>query len=144
VARADWNLVFSGSPRTLFEAFGDKKNIGLLALLEKYYKKEIYFVNLLVKENTSLHRNGNRLICSVCGLPILSICAGNEHCSFCMGKVYKRTLDKPEIIKVRLEEYRKRTYPIFQMAKKKKYKVFNINGELPPYQVYESIMKKLK
>lgn len=143
VAKADWDLVFSGSPRTLFEAFGDSKNIGLLALLEKYYKKEIYFINLNVRESVSLHRNSNRLMCSVCGLPILSVCAGNEHCSFCMGKVYKRTLDKPEIIKVRLEEYKKRTYPIFETAKKKKYKVFNINGELAPYKVYEEIVKKI-
>src|SRR3990172_6787858 len=35
-----FNIVFSGSPRTMFEAFGDDKNEGLVAVLEKLYGKE--------------------------------------------------------------------------------------------------------
>ena len=40
IANADFNLVFSGSPRTLFEAFGDENHRGLIEILEKHYGKE--------------------------------------------------------------------------------------------------------
>ena len=30
IAKASWGIVFSGSPRTIFEAFGDSKNEGLI------------------------------------------------------------------------------------------------------------------
>jgi len=37
VAKAGMSLVYSGSPRTLYEAFGDEKTEGLVPLIQKMY-----------------------------------------------------------------------------------------------------------
>ncbi|MEK7464288.1 MAG: nucleoside monophosphate kinase [Patescibacteria group bacterium] len=144
VAKSGYGIVFSGSPRTLFEAFGDQNQEGLLAELKGLFgKNNIFVVQLGVKDQSSMIRNSHRLICSVCGLPVMRV-HKNEHCSFCGGAFRRRTLDKPEIIKVRLKEYRERTYPIIQNMRKRGVRVFEVNGEPVPYKVNHELIKKLK
>lgn len=144
VASAGYGIVFSGSPRTMFEAFGDKKHRGLLAILLKLYgRRNIFVIRLNVRDNTSLKRNSNRLICSVCGLPILAM-SRIDQCSFCAGPSRRRTLDAPSVIKVRLGEYRTRTYPIISRMKKMNLKIAAVNGEPLPYRVFERIIRAIK
>lgn len=143
ISKAGYSIVYSGSPRTLFEALGDKKNKGLFAELKKLYGgKNINIIRLKVGPKTSIKRNSNRLVCSVCGLPILAASKAKS-CSFCAGPARRRTLDKPEVIKVRLREYEERTLPIVKEAKKLGVKIMEINGEPAPYKVHENIVKKL-
>ncbi|MCP6720394.1 MAG: nucleoside monophosphate kinase [Patescibacteria group bacterium] len=143
IAKAGFGIVYSGSPRTMFEAFGDKNNKGLLSILIKLYgKKNIIVVELKVKSQTSIERNSKRVVCSVCGLPILAS-SKNKKCSFCAGPARKRTLDKPEIIKVRLKEYRERTYPILKKMRSLGFRIREINGEPSPYKVYEQVVRRL-
>lgn len=143
-----YNIVFSGSPRTFFEAFGDpegasKKQSGLMKLLEKLYnKKNILVVEIDVKPQTSIFRNSNRRLCSVCGLPFLAS-AKISSCPFCAAPPRRRILDNPEIIKVRLQEYKNRTYPIIKELKRLRYLIARINGEQPPYLVHNNIVKKI-
>lgn len=139
IAKAGFGIVYSGSPRTIFEAFGDKNNEGLLSILSKLYsKRNIVVVKLDVKNRTSIKRNSARFVCSVCGLPILAS-ARSKKCSFCAGPARKRTLDKPEVIKVRLKEYRERTYPILKRMKSRGFKVKEVNGEPAPYKVHKQV-----
>ncbi|MEK7086801.1 MAG: nucleoside monophosphate kinase, partial [Patescibacteria group bacterium] len=138
IAKAGLNIVYSGSPRTLYEAFG-KNNDGLFKILEKHYgKKNITVIKLNVRGGTSLRRNSRRLVCAVCGLPVLAE-AKAKKCSFCSGPLKKRTLDKPEVIKIRLKEYENRTYPILAKAKKGGFKVKTVDGEPEPYKVFERV-----
>ncbi len=143
VAKLGFSIVFSGSPRTLYEAFG-KKNNGLLKNLEENYGKEnIFVIFLKVRDSVSLKRNSHRLVCSVCGLPLL---AGVKvkNCAFCAGSMRTRSLDKPEVIKVRLKEFRERTYPILKQMKNLGYKIIEVNGEPLPFEIHQQIIKKLK
>ncbi|MBI4034114.1 MAG: nucleoside monophosphate kinase [Candidatus Brennerbacteria bacterium] len=143
ISEAGYNIVYSGSPRTLFEALGDKRNRGLLAELGKLYgRKNVKIIRLKVGSKTSIKRNSNRLVCSVCGLPILAA-SKLKNCSFCSGPARRRTLDKPEVIKIRLKEYEERTLPIVKEAKKTGIKVMEINGEPVPYKVHGEAVKKL-
>lgn len=143
-AKAGQGLVFSGSPRTLFEAFGDSKNQGLIPILEKAYgRKNLRIFYLRVSPKTSIWRNSHRLVCSLCGAPVLYHAGKLEHCAFCGAPLRRRTLDKPEVIKVRIEEYRKRTSPILNRLKKMGYKVNAVNGEPAPYKVFQQILKRL-
>lgn len=145
VAGANWNIVFSGSPRTLFEAYGDARNEGLLKTLSKKYgKKNIIIFEIKIPENESIKRNSQRLICSVCGLPVLAKYKKNKSCAFCEGKFYKRSLDNVAVIKVRLKEYANRTYPILARAKKEGYRIKSIDGRPTPYKVFAAIEKFLK
>lgn len=143
IARSGFNIVYSGSPRTLFEAFGDKKSSGLMSTLEELYeKKNIAIIKLEVRPEYSLKRNSERYVCSVCGLPRLAGVKTTK-CVFCAGPLRRRTLDDPKIIKERLVEYAERTYPVLSEMKKQGFRVRKINGEPLPYKVSENIVKVL-
>ena len=137
INKAGWGIVFSGSPRTLYEA---QK---IIPLLEKLYgKKNIIFFDLKIKEKDTYKRNSKRLICKVCGYALLSKYVpikNPKHCPVCAGPFYKRVLDNPEKIKVRLLEYKNRTEPIFDFVKNKGFKIYDLNGQKPPYKIFESI-----
>ena len=62
-----------------------------------------------------------------------------KHCPLCGGKFYKRSLDNPAVIKVRLKEYHERTEPIVKFAKKLGYHVVVMDGKPVPYLVYKKI-----
>lgn len=148
IASSGLGIVFSGSPRTKFEAFGNDKNKGLIHYLEDLYGKEniiIFFID--IPPETSTERNSNRLICFVCGMPVLTKSCPNKKepikCPFCGGKLRKRILDNPKTMQVRLEEFKNRTRPVIDNLKKSGYKINNINGIPQPNIVFESIKKIL-
>lgn len=144
ISRMGQSIVYSGSPRTLFEAFGDAKNEGLLALLKKEYGlKNVFIVQLLVNPKTAAKRNAGRLMCSVCGLPILAASKAKS-CSFCGAPAMRRVDDNPKLFAHRLDQYQKRTFPIFDKAIKAGYAIKKVNGEPAPYLVHEKIAALLK
>jgi adenylate kinase len=137
INKAGWGIVFSGSPRTLYEA---QK---IIPLLKKLYSKEnIIFFDLKIKEKDVYQRNSARLICKICGYALLSKYVplkNPKHCPVCAGPFYKRVLDNPEKIKIRLLEYKNRTEPIFDFVKKQGFKIHNLDGKKAPYQIFEKI-----
>lgn len=144
IGRAGFGLVFSGSPRTLYEAIGDKQNPGLVQTLEKFYgKKQITVIFLDIRPQTTLRRNSNRLVCSVCGSPVLAH-AKTSHCLFCAAPLRRRTLDSPKVIKVRLKEFKERTYPILKEMKRRGWTIKKINAEGKPYKVFDTIVSVLE
>ncbi len=143
IAESGFSITYSGSPRTDFEAFGDDTNRGLLSLLEEMYDRDhIFIIMLEITPETSIERNSHRVVCSVCGLPILAE-TKLQRCAFCSGPTRKRTLDNPDIIKVRLKEFADRTYPIIEGMESRGYTVKRIDGLPDPYKVHESVMKVL-
>ena len=145
LAKAKLRVVFSGSPRTLFEAFGDKKTKGLINVLEKLFgKKNIGVLYIEVKPETSIFRNSNRSVCSVCGAPILFDQNNlQKNCLFCGAALKKRVFDNPEKLKVRLQEYKNRTQPVLEELKKRGYRINTISGEVEPFNVFEEVKKKI-
>jgi adenylate kinase len=140
-ARNEENLVFSGSPRTAYEAFDGDDRDGMIQVLERLYGKDNIMPFVLeIPEEESIRRNSGRVLCSVCGLPVLSI-KGVEAsvCPFCGGKLRKRVLDNPETMKVRLEEYERRTKPVVDGLSERGYMIHHIDGTKLPYEVFESI-----
>ncbi|MEK7593319.1 MAG: nucleoside monophosphate kinase [Patescibacteria group bacterium] len=145
IEKLNESVIFSGSPRTLFEAFGDKKHKGLMKILEGFYgKKNIRVFILNISEKESIRRNSKRIICSICRTPMLSQMSNAgcqmSNCPFCAGPLKSRFDDKKEIIIERLKEYQMRTFPIIKELKKKKYKVIGINGRQLPYKIHKKIM----
>lgn len=146
LAKSKTGVILSGSPRTFYEAFGDKRQIGLIKTFEKGYgKKNIVVFEIKIQPGDSIDRNSHRLLCSSCRAPILKMgkCRFEigGSCPFCGGKLRGRTLDSVETIKNRLKEYRLRTYPVIEKIKKNKYRVIGINGRFKPYQIHEKIRK---
>ena len=142
IAKEGEGIILSGSPRTLFEV------TGLIPVLEKLYgKKRIHIFELRIKEAISVKRNSNRVVCSICRAPLLTAyypSKNPKHCPICAGPFYKRTLDNRETMKIRLNEYRERTEPVLGYLKKKRYKVNQVNGELPPFMIFKKIYGHFK
>lgn len=140
IGKTNFGIVFSGSPRTLYEAHG------LMPVIEKIYeKKNIFPVVLQVSPETSIERNSSRLVCDLCsGVMLAAVLASANFlskCPICGSQFRRRSLDKPEIIKVRLKEYEERTKPIFAYLQKRGYEIHDINGEQPPPEVFKEILK---
>lgn len=142
LARAGLGIVFSGSPRTMYEAEG------MMPLLEKLYgKKNIFIFAISLSPAESVRRNSKRIVCSVCRTPLLTAyypAKNPKHCPVCAGPFYKRTLDKPEVIRVRFKQYMDRTVPIFAYLRKRGYRLRQVDGVPPPYKVFRKISASIK
>lgn len=147
IAKSGFGIVFSASPRTVFEAFGDKGNPGLIQTFEKLYgKKNVTPIFLKIDPHASILRNKNRRVCSVCSTAILYNDETHHHttCPLCGGKLRKRAVDNPKVFETRIREYEERTKPILAGLKKRGYKILEVDGRPLPNKVFESILKNLR
>lgn len=137
IANAGFGVVFSGSPRTVYEVEG------LVPVLARLYGREnIFPFELKLPPQHSIKRNSARVVCKECGYMLLTAYYPKvrpKTCPVCGGGFYKRSLDKPETIKVRLNEYKNRTEPIFDILRKLGYELPAIDAKAPPYKVLQKI-----
>ncbi len=139
-----FGIVFSGSPRTVFEAFGDSKNKGIIpALAGSYGKKNIIVFELDIPPQTTILRNSKRRVCSVCWKPHL-LGPSLRTCPFCSGKLIRRVQDRPTIIRNRLKEYDEKTKPVLRELKIRGFNVIKIDGLPKATLVFEKISHHLK
>ena len=141
-ANAGVGIILSGSPRTIYEA-----ERLLPALAKQYGKKNIYSIVLQVPNQVSRVRNTHRLICKVCKHPFLaafSSVKSPKHCLLCGGPLYKRTVDNPNVIATRFEQYQERTKPIFEFMKKAGYPLHHMDALGSPAQVFERITAHIR
>lgn len=135
------NLILSASPRTLYE--GQE----LTPFFKKLYGiKNIIIISLKITPEETIFRNSHRRICQLMRHPVL-YSKETENLTICPldgSKLLKRKgLDDPETIKVRLKEYKERTFPLIEYFKKEGLKVKQVNGSPPPADVFKSILKAL-
>ena len=114
-------------------------------LASLYGKKSIFIFSIRVPEEVSIMRNSHRSICSVCKTPAGFLGGKKSNvCMFCGASLRKRTLDTPDVIRVRIQEYKNRTFPILEELRNGKYQIMKINGEPAPYRMFEEIQKRLR
>lgn len=131
------SLVFSGSPRTLYEA--DQL---FPALIELFSKENIYVVELQVAPDVSIDRNTHRRICSVCRLPHTQKYQ-KDTCKKCGSILVTRgALDTEPVIRKRLTEFSERTKPAVFHAKEYGLPVYIIDGARSEQAVFNDIRKK--
>jgi len=133
-------IIFSGSPRTLYEA---KE---LMPLVDKLYGREnIFVLEIAIRSETAIFRNSHRRVCEQCGQPLVYTSENEklEACPTCGGKLVTRTLDDPEVINVRLKEYQERTAPIFDYLAEQGFIIKKIDGEPMPDEVTKNILNFL-
>lgn len=120
------SLVFSGSPRTLFEAEQ------LMPLLEDLYgKAKIKIFSINISDEESIRRNSARRMCKMNRHPIPNLPEFQNitSCPQDGSELIHREDDKPERIKVRHQEYKNRTAPVFEYLSSHGYQIIQINGE---------------
>lgn len=139
IAKAGLDIVYSGSPRTMYEAFGDASAEGLIPFLERVYGKDnIRIVMMKIEPQDAIKRNKVRLVCSVCRTPVMEG-SGNSSCSICGGALTKRTLDSTDVLETRIREYEERTFPIIEELEKREYVVRRIDARPLPYEIHKTI-----
>lgn len=142
LAQEGENLLLAGSPRTLYECER------VMPLLEELYGKEnIKIVFIEISPEQTIYRNSNRRLCELMRHPIL-YSKETENLKICPldgSKLIKRAgLDDPETIKVRLKEYKERTFPLVEYFKTEGLVVKTINGEQSVADVFADILEAIK
>lgn len=140
VASEGHGIVFSGSPRTIYEAEGE-----IPVLEELYGKDRVKVFNIETNEGESIMRNSKRRICKSSRHPIPNFPEfdGITKCPKDGSEIITRALDNPETIKIRLGEYVNRTLPIIDFLKNRGYKIMEINGEQPIDKVFQDILREI-
>ena len=135
------NLVIAGSPRTVYEAER------ITPILKRLYGPENVKVILInISSEETIFRNSHRRICELMRHPILYN-KETENLKICPldgSKLIRRKgLDDPETIKVRLDEYKKRTYPVLGILEREELKINKIDGEQTVANVFKDILKEI-
>ncbi len=131
-------ITIAGSPRTLHEG----REIMPL-MVDLYGIDNILALELKISDKEAVWRNTRRKICSNCRHPIPCTAETKDlkKCPRCGGKLITRTLDTVDTMKVRLKQYKERTYPLFGYFKEIGIPIKEINGEQSIENVHKDILK---
>jgi len=117
-------FILDGFPRT------EKQAVELDKLLTEMNINDIKLINISADEEEVVKRLNNRRACKVCGhIFSLSEIENSNSCPNCKARnsFYLRDDDKEEVIRKRLEIFRKTTEPVLKYYEKQG-KVISING----------------
>lgn len=108
IESADRTVITDGYPRTVGQA---------AALYEAGVRPKMV-IEIYLSDEIVLERLSDRICCEKCGEPY-TISSFNPPkkagiCNKCKGKLVRRPDDEPEIVKERLESYKKKTYPVIE------------------------------
>jgi len=140
LAKDGRGIIFSGSPRTLYEAER------IAPLLKELYGESVIVFAIKLSAEASIFRNSHRKICSFMRHPILysEETKNLTRCPLDGSELLKREgLDDPETIKNRLEVYKKQTFPVLEYLKNNGIEVKEINGEQAVEEVFNEIIEKI-
>lgn len=134
------NLLFSGSPRTVYEA--EKE---LPFIIDLFGAENIKAFYLEISAEQTINRNSNRRICELVRHPIL-FSEETKPLTVCPidgSKLVVRALDNVETIKVRLADYKNQTFPVLDEFKKYGINIVKINGEQSVVEVHNEILNSI-
>lgn len=136
------SIIFSGSPRTVYEA---DREIPLLKDL--YGLENIKFILLEISAETTIFRNSHRRICELIRHSIL-FSSETESLTKCpldgSDLVKRKGLDDIETIKKRLEVFKAETFPVTEVIEKQGLHLHKVNGEQSVSDVHKDIVEAIK
>jgi adenylate kinase len=140
-SKSDCNagFILDGFPRTEHQA------VELDKLLNEMNINDIKLINISADEEEIVKRLNNRRACKVCGhIFSLSDIEKSNSCPDCKSKdsFYLRDDDREEVIRKRMEIFRKSTEPVLKYYKKQG-KVISINGLGSVEEVNTELLKIL-
>jgi len=142
LAKEGKSIIFSGSPRTVYEA---EREIPLLK--ELYGVNNIKFLLLEISAETTIFRNSHRRICELVRHSIL-FSPETEKLTKCpldgSDLIRRKLLDDPETIKKRLEVFKNETFPIIEIIEKQELHLKKINGEQTVADTHKDIVEAIK
>ena len=134
-------ILIDGYPRTV------KQASYAAPLFFSFYKPEdILVIFLEIGEEEAIKRNTNRKVCSLMRHSIIDL-PETEKLTVCPidgSPLEKRVMDDPETIKVRLKEFKAKTFPVLDHLSEKKIKVSRIDGVGTVNDVLFRILKEVE
>lgn len=130
------SVVLDGFPRTI----GQLEPL-LMFMLESFGKERINVVYIDIQEEEAVFRNSNRRICDLMRHPIL-FSPETKNLTMCPldgSKLVKRTLDDPDVIKVRFQEFRTLTLPVLDYFTKQGISVHTVKAEQSVVNVFANV-----
>ncbi len=130
-------FLLDGYPRTIAQAKS------LDDLLEQINMKLDYIINIDVNDEDIINRISKRLSCPNCGEVYNLIYKKPKKemsCDSCGTRLYQRADDKEEVVKNRLDVYRKQTAPLLSYYGEK---IINVDGSKNIEQVTNDVLKIL-
>ena len=132
-------FILDGFPRTVAQAeFLDN-------LVKQKNTNITKVINFKASEKTIIKRLGGRRMCSKCDAiyHLQNIPPKKEGvCDKCGGKLIQREDDKPEVIKNRIEVYKKQTAPVMDFYEKRKL-LINVDTEKPIEDIFNDTCKAI-
>ena len=127
-------FILDGFPRTIAQADA----LGKIAEID-------LVINLNVPDEIIIQRLSNRLVCRRCGAIFNALTLKPKKdlvCDECGGELYTRDDDRPEVIKERLNVYRRETAPLIEHYRNKELlrDVYCDDLETPPGVIVERII----
>jgi len=127
-------FILDGFPRTIPQADA----LGKIAEID-------LVINLNVPDEIIIQRLSNRLVCRRCGAIFNALTLKPKKdlvCDECGGELYTRDDDRPEVIKERLNVYRRETAPLIEHYRNKELlrDVYCDDLETPPGVIVERII----
>ena len=136
------SIIFSGSPRTVYEAERE-----ITFLKELYGIENIKFILLEIAAETTIFRNSHRRICELIRHSIL-FSSETERLTKCpldgSDLIKREGLDDPETIKKRLEVFKEQTFPVIKIIEKYGLNLRKVNGEKSVSEVHRDIVAAIK
>jgi adenylate kinase len=132
-------FILDGFPRTV------KQAIALDKLLSEMNIKDVSVVNITADDNELVKRIGNRRACKNCGqIFVLKDIEGKSHCPNCNAEnsFYLRDDDKEEVVRNRLDVFRKNTEPVLEYYRKQK-DIISIDGLGSIEEVNKKVLEKI-
>jgi len=142
LAKEGESIVFSGSPRTVYEA---EKEIPLFIKL--YGKENIKVVVLEISAEQTIYRNSHRKICDLMRHNIV-FTPETEKLTKCpldgSDLVARKNLDDVETIKKRIQVFQEETLPVLAVAERLGLKSHKINAEKTVVEVHQAVLTAIE
>lgn len=133
-------FILDGFPRTV------KQAAALDKLLDAMNFKDVSVINITADDNELVKRIGNRRACKNCGqIFVLKDIEGKSKCPNCHAEnsFYLRDDDKEEVVRNRLNVFRKNTEPVLEYYNKRS-NVISIDGLGSINEVNKKVSEELK
>ncbi len=132
-------FILDGFPRTVEQA------ALLFDIFNELSITDAVVIKLTIKDEVVIKRLTSRRTCSYCGFIVNLMSLDNaDKCPNCgmEGTLTQRNDDNEEVIKNRLEIYRRSTFPVVEFFADK-LKLVSVDGSLPVESVTEQILNKI-
>lgn len=128
-------LVFSGSPRTFYEA-----EVEFPELLKLYGERNVRVIHMQLSDDEARRRIADRLLCKANKHPYAAS-SGLTVCPKDGSPLEHRSLDDAALQDVRFQEYHQRTEPCLEVAKKHGVAVFEVDAAKSEEAIHHDIVE---